>query len=255
MSILLFYALVILAYFFFEHAIAQTVKKYIYEDNLELILKITTDQHLDEFQNLRYKKMSQIVLFGLLFPLLKFNVYFILTIVIASIYSYKLPYLRLNKQYKHNIALLRFSFPVWLRQIQILLYNHNVINAIELTIDNAPHILSDQLESLVKSLKKNPNDLDAFNQFMIEYRILEIDRAMKLLYRAYTVEQDDTRIQLSRMIESTTKWMKQERRKRNEAVLKQYEWLGILPLLSVTVIFMIMMVGLINNLFGKGGGI
>lgn len=252
MLIIFFYGVSILLYWLFEKSVKHFVTSYVYEDNLMTILKQFNDLDFVSFQNKRYGKSSFILMLMMFLPLLKFNIYFALFCVVIALFEYKRPYILLLKQYNKQLSDIRFQFPIWLRQIQILLYNNNVLNAIEISIASAPVIMQDELNVLVEKLRVNPNDYNAFTQFMSNYNIQEIERALKLLYRAYVIEQDDATIQIGRMINSTTKWMRSERKNRQEDSLKLFEWIGIIPLFGVTVVFLIMMASLINNLFGKG---
>ncbi|NLY63261.1 MAG: hypothetical protein GX074_05335 [Erysipelothrix sp.] len=252
MKILFAYALMILIYSFFENSINYIFINYIYESDLKDLLFLLADQDFRQFQESRYKKSSRLLIMLLITPLLDFNLYLISIIIFLSIYEYMRPYLSLKNAYKQRIAELRFQFPIWLRQVQILLYNNNVLNAMDLSLVDAPKVMALDLVILLDSLKTNPNDIGAFSSFMSNYKIQEIERAMKLLYRSYVVDQKDANLQLERMIASTTKWMRDERLERNTNYLSKFEWVGIIPLFGVTIIFLVMMASLINSLFGKG---
>lgn len=252
MLIIFFYGIALLFYWLFEKSVKHFITTYVYEDQLPTILIQFNDLEFKDFQNKRYEKTSLILLLLLLLPLLKFNVYFVLLCLLMSVFEYKRPYVLLLRKYNRQLSEIRFQFPIWLRQIQILLYNNNVLNAIEISIQSAPNIMKNELVELVGKLRLNPNDINAFTSFMSNYNIQEIERALKLLYRAYVIEQDDASIQIGRMINSTTKWMRSERQFRQEDSLKLFEWIGIIPLFGVTIVFLIMMASLISNLFGKG---
>lgn len=75
---------------------------------------------------------------------------------------------------------------------------------------------------------------------------------MKLLYRYQSVGKADAYQQLQRMIETTAKWIRAERKERFDTKLLFYQWWGMLPLLGVTVMFMAVMFQIILDLFGKG---
>lgn len=245
-----FYFIFILAIFLIEKSIQVFIVNYVYENDLVLFLKT---ESIETFQKKRYKKASRIILLLLLFPLLNFNMYYFMIVLVATYFEYKRPYIRLKARFKADLSLVRYQFPIWLRQIQILLYTNNVLNSLQLSMSSAPVIIISDLKHLIETLMKNPNDLHAFTDFMSDYEITEIDRAMKLLYRTYMIEQDDTSKQLNRMIASTTKWIRFERLKRHEDSLKFYEWIGIIPLFGVTIVFLVIMASLLTNLFGKGG--
>lgn len=246
----MFYFIFIILIVLIEKSIRELFINHMFEHDLHIVL---TSESIVTFQNDRYRKSSRVLLLLLLLPILDFNkAYLIIVIVCASI-EYKRPYLVLKKKFDKKLSLVRYQFPIWLRQIQILLYSNNVLNSLRLSLPSAPVIIKKDLILLINTLTNNPNDLAAFVDFMSEYKINEIDRAMKLLYRTYMVEQEDTSKQLNRMITTTTKWIRFERVQSNEENLKFYEWIGIIPLFGVTVVFLVIMASLLTNLFGKGG--
>lgn len=249
MLIYLYYVVFILAVLLFEKSLQSFMIVYAFEDDLKILLK---DKELQSFQESRYKKSSRVLLLLIVLPLMKFNLFYFILVCGVSFFEYKRPYLKLKQEFNQELSLVKYQFPIWLRQIQILLYTNNVLNAMIFSYDSAPSIIKDELQILINSLKENPNDLNAFLYFMSEYKINEIDRAMKLLYRTYIIDQSDTSKQLNRMIASTTKWIRFERLNRHEESIKTYEWIGIIPLLGVTLVFLVIMASLLNNLFGKG---
>ncbi len=249
MIIYLYYFLFIGVIVLFEKSVQNFILEYGYESKLD---KLIDKEAIKTFQLNRYKKVARILLLLLLFPLLNFDIRYFSIVILIAIYEYKRPYLKLKKDFDDNLSTLRYQFPIWLRQIQILLYSNNVLNSLRLSLDQAPEIVKQDLNNLIKKLEDNPNDIDAFTDFMSDFSISEIDRAMKLLYRTYIIDQEDTSKQLNRMIISTTKWIKDERVNRQEALLKTYEWIGIIPLFGVTIVFLVIMASLLTNLLGKG---
>ncbi len=239
--------------FLFEKSIRNFFTTYVYERDLELYLNYKESRDLKEFQEKRYNSSSKILFFIIFFPILKFNRYFLALIIALTAYTYKKPYLKIKKEYTESLALVRYQFPIWLRQIQILLHNNNVINSLIISKEFAPDIIKKDLEELIFILNKSPNNVNAFSAFMDQFNISEINRAMKLLYRCYIVDKNESSKQLNRLIATTTKWIRQERLERQEDRLSFYEWVGIVPLLGVTFIFLLMMASLLANIFGKGG--
>lgn len=157
--------------------------------------------------------------------------------------------------YQEDLNFVKYQFPIWLRQIQILLHNNNVINSLILSLPLAPPIIKNDLKELIETLSISPNNFAAFADFMDSFKISEVNRAMKLLYRCYIVDKDESYKQLNRMIASTTKWIRQERMTRQENKLTYFEWIGIIPLMGVTFVFLVIMASLLTNLFREGVGV
>lgn len=238
--------------FLFEKTISEFFINYVYEKDLETFLTYKEQIDIEVFQENRYVKSSKILFFIIFFPILKFNIYYLFAIISLTYIVYKQAYWKIKKEYQENLALVRYQFPIWLRQIQILLHNNNVINSLIISKDQAPDIIKKDLDKLVNILKESPNNINAFTDFMDQFKITEINRAMKLLYRCYIVDKEESSKQLNRMIVTTTKWIRQERLERQKDSLSFLEWIGIIPLFGVTIIFLVLMASLITNILGKG---
>lgn len=252
MKTYLFYIVVIISVLMFEKSLKYLFITYLYEEDLKLYLSYESDLTLEVFQADRYRRAGQILVTLLVSPLINFNIYFMIGVSLLSVYIYKKPYIKLKRDFERNLSLVRYQFPIYLRQIQILLYSNNVLNALIISKELAPTIIIKELEILIDALVSDPNNIQAFINFMSQYKISEIDRAMKLLYRTYIVDKDESSKQLTRMISSTTKWIRYERVARQDGNIKSLEWIGIIPLFGVTIVFLVIMASLITNLFGKG---
>ncbi len=242
-----------LTLFLFEKTISDFFISYVYEKDCKHYLNFAKCNDLQQFQNNRYIKSSKFLFFIIFWPILKFNYYYLIAIIALTFFVYKQPYWRLKREYKQKLALVRYQFPIWLRQIQILLHNNNVINSLILSQSQAPDIIKADLQKLIDILNKSPNNVLAFGNFMEQFKISEINRAMKLLYRCYVVDKTESSQQLNRMIASTTKWIRYQRIERQNDNLAFFEWIGIVPLFGVTLIFLVLMASLLANMFGRGG--
>ena len=241
-----------LSLFLFEKSISKFFILYVVESDLKKLIIIDEKLNIKDFQQARYNKSAKILFFIVLWPILRFDFYYLILILSLTIFTYKYPYLKLKRSFKKDISLVKYQFPIWLRQIQILLHNNNVINSLIISKPQAPSIIKSELESLIVELEKNPNNVEVFSSFMDKFNISEVNRAMKLLYRCYLVDKKESSKQLNRMIVTTTKWLRRERLSRQEDSLSIYEWIGILPLFGVTIIFLVLLTILITNIFGKG---
>ena len=94
-------------------------------DRLEAVLKIKLDSTwmLSRFHRLKYLRLMMM--------LIALDMRFIYVVLFGLIFVYKSPYLSLKHQAKRHIQLVRYQFPIYLRQLQILLQNNTVVNAVE----------------------------------------------------------------------------------------------------------------------------
>lgn len=174
--------------------------------------------------------------------------------VICSLFVYllKKDYVKKRKRYRKELEQIRFQFPIWLRQIQILLQTNTVASALQLSYRQAPELMKHDLEQFMMELNQDAIALEPYLHFLSRYHLADIERAMKLLFRYQSVGKQDCMQQLNRMIQTTTRWLRKQRQKRNEEEIAMYQWWGMLPLFGVTVVFMAIMFELMIALFGKG---
>lgn len=122
----------------------------------------------------------------------------------------------------------------------------------EISIPMAPLMIRAQLHQLIHQIRQAPQQIDTYTDFLSGYRLMEVTRAMKLLYRYNAVGQADSVRQLNRMITTTGKWLRQQRIQDQESQSVLLQWWGILPLLSVTVVFLVMMMVTITSFMERG---
>lgn len=200
----------------------------------------------------RLKKAKPVLLLITLWPQFDYSVFWLGGVLALFLLMYKKDYLTLKKNQKQKVNQLKFQFPIWLRQLQILIQTNTVVTSLILSCNTAPALIQEDLSILIHEIEEDAIHLTPYMNFLKAYRLSEIERAMKLLYRYNTVGKEDAYVQFNRMIQTTTKWLRSERSSRAESKLMFFQWWGMLPLLGVTVLFMAIMFEIIINLFGEG---
>ena len=188
----------------------------------------------------------------ILWPLAGYSFSYLFVIVVCAITIYFLPLYKRKQEKERSLRELRYEFPIWLRQIQILLQNNNVQHSLEKSFDSSPTIMKRDLEELIESLKRDATNREVYLNFMSDYEIYEISRAMKLLYRYHMVGNSESYHQFHRMLEATGKWLRAERKNRNDAKISMLGWIGIIRMLGCTAMFVVMMFLILTNMM-KGG--
>ncbi len=173
----------------------------------------------------------------------------VMMVTIMGLYIW--PLIKLKQRAASKIALIRYQFPIYLRQLQILLQNNTVVKAVELSIPEAPRYLRKDLKLLHARLIRDPLKLSQYTEFMAYTGIVEIERAMKWLYRFENSGQADAGRQFNRMIASTAKWLRQERQNAKQHRLLLSQWLGMVPLIGVTLVFLSVMMNVLMSLFER----
>ncbi len=222
------------------------------EKDLELLLAITKEATLERFEHHRMKQTMLVLVLLLGWPLYAFQVSYGAAVLFGACLVYKMPYYRVRNKQKRLLSQLRYEFPLWLRQLQVLLQTNTVLTALERSLADAPKILQSSIEVLIAKIELDPIGMQPYLEFMQEFEIYEIQKAMKLLYRYHFVGAEESYRQFHRMIEATAKWLRQGRKDHKAQRILLLEWLGLLPLFGVTLMFLVMMVVVILDMM-KGG--
>ncbi|MDP3306420.1 MAG: hypothetical protein Q8S15_10120 [Erysipelotrichaceae bacterium] len=203
-----------------------------------------------QFNRLKVALRASLILPFLMFVKVSWSMQ--LPFIVLVVLVYRWPYMNLVKRFNGSIQHLRYEFPIWLRQLQILLQSNTVAVSMEISIPMAPLMIRAQLHQLIHQIRQAPQQIDTYTDFLSGYRLMEVTRAMKLLYRYNAVGQADSVRQLNRMITTTGKWLRQQRIQDQESQSVLLQWWGILPLLSVTVVFLVMMMVTITSFMERG---
>ncbi len=200
----------------------------------------------------RYKTLIITISLLIFYPITSFNNLLLMTILLTIIIIYKQDYWKMKAKLNKEVKMIRFEFPIWLRQVQVLMQINTVAKALEISLEKAPIIIKKDLELMVKNLKENPNSIDCYTNFLSSYPLKDITRIMKMLYRYSIVGQKDAYKQLNRQIMTSNKMLRQERNDLYDSNLSVYQWWGIVPLFGVTVLFLIIMISYLLEMM-KGG--
>ncbi len=171
---------------------------------------------------------------------------------LACLLAYFLPILILERKARIKIKSIRYHFPIYLRQIQVLLQNNTVVKSIELSLEYVPDILRDDIVKLNDKLRLEPNNMSHYVNCMKQYNLVEIQRSMKWLYRYQNFGYVDAYSQFNRMLISTSKWLRQSRIENKNDSIQVYQWMGMLPLIGVTFVFISAMMSVVISLFERG---
>lgn len=211
------------------------------EEDIEKLVMMTQSISYQKFATQRIYKCMVACLLIVIAILFDYDLAMISGSSLLVFVVYKQPYWRMKLKLKEYRKKLSEQFPVWLRQLQILLQHNTVMVALELSIPHSPLLIRGHLNELVGKLRENPRKLSVYNEFLADYQCVEIVRAMKLLYRYNTVGQQDAMHQLNRMISTTGRWLKESRNEKMKSSDSLSQWWAMAPLVAVTGVFIVMM--------------
>ena len=245
MTILLI--ITILFLFIFQNIIDPYLIQFINDQEISVFI-----ENSNEVLIKRLRK-SKVVLILLIFWQF-FDYSFIYLFVIFGLFLFMLKKddIKIKNQLIKEKNLLKFQFPIWLRQLQILLQTNTVSQSLSLSYEYAPRLIKKELKHFIQEIENDALNISPYLNFLKFYRLNEIERAMKLLYRYNTVGKDDAYVQFNRMIQTTTKWLRNERTEHHRNSLALYEWISMIPLVGVTVLFIAIMCEVIINMFSNG---
>ena len=223
---------------------------------LFIVINPYIDRLLEKLLNIQQKKSFKnakaSLLLIALWPYFNYSLLYLIALLICFVFMLKIDELQAMSLEKAKIKQIKYQFPIWLRQIQLLLQNNTVLVALELSSKNAPPLIQEDLNQLIQQIQEDAIHIQPYLSFLNQYHLLEVERAMKLLFRYNTVGKDGSEKQLNRMIQTTTKWLRNERKDHNNAKLTRYSFISLLPLVAVTFLFMVIMFEIITRLFQQG---
>lgn len=215
------------------------------------LLRILNQEELHVFTIRRITKGLIIVGVGIMAFIVNQPMVVWIGLCLLAVIIVKWPELRLKTKYRKQCNQLKVEFPIWLRQLQILLQHNTVVQSLKLSYSHAPQLFKIALNDLVVELEKTPQELTLYTSFLDEYQSIEVQRAMKLLYRYNAIGSEDATRQLSRLIQATTKWLRDQRASTQSTTISIVGWWGMLPLIGVSGLFLIMMVQTVMSILER----
>ena len=103
---------------------------------------------------------------------------------------------------KNLLKEIRSAFPVWLVDLVLLLQTENVQNAIQKSREQAPRVLSMDLERLEDELVMNPESSGPYHKFLKEFELPQVRTAMSMLYALSMGTAKDGGTQLMELVNS-----------------------------------------------------
>jgi hypothetical protein len=220
----------------------KTLQKLFLEKETPKLLHILDRGDVEVFSKQRIHRGLWVIGLAILSYLLNQSMVTWMSLICCAVGVIKWPEVTLRRIYQRRLNQLKIEFPIWLRQLQILLQHNTVLQSLRLSQSHAPILFKVALKELVIQLEETPQDLSLYTAFLNEYQSIEVQRAMKLLYRYNAIGSDDSTRQLSRLILATTKWLRDQRSSIHSTTLSLTGWWGMLPLLGVSGLFLVMMI-------------
>lgn len=250
MEALILHWVILLIWIALDPAIEPWVSR-LTDSQIEHFFWITQQENPVLWQKRRYNQSHRLRWIWMAITVVRSDALIDVLFLILIVLAYLWPWFRLRSLVTKQSDLIRYQFPIYLRQLEILLQNNTVVKAIELSIPQAPPYLRKELQALHARLLSEPGKLASYTGFMARLNQPEIERAMKWLYRYENTGQKDAVRQFNRMIASTSKWLRQERQYAKQKRLMVSQWLGMVPLIGVTLVFLSAMMSVLMTMFER----
>lgn len=124
------------------------------------------------------------------------------------------------------------AFPEWLMQVSLLLQTENVQVAIMKSYEYAPKIMKPALRELIGQLKKEPDSIGPYLNFLSEYPLPEVKSSMKMLYSLSMGTGGNSSEQISDLIKRNQTMTDKNERDRNKDRLSGMYALFLAPQLT-----------------------
>lgn len=141
-------------------------------------------------------------------------------------------------------------FPGWLMEMALLLQGNNVQVSIEKTIDHAPAVLRSDLQKLSDRLKRTPDAIEPYLEFLGMFELSAVLSSMKMLYAISESGNGDAQSQIRILVQRNSKMMDKAEKLSNEKSLAGINGIFYLPQVTVSfqtmvnmVVFMLMFLG------------
>lgn len=146
------------------------------------------------------------------------------------------------------------AFPDWMLGIALQLQTENVQVAIEKSIDNAPYVLEEELELLVRNIERDPLGIWPYLNFYDELGLQELNSAMKMLYVMNQYGEEEMGQQIQTLVERNTVMQDASEKLKLEDYLSGMGVVILLPMLLGSGKMVIDMMLLVSELLSSTKG-
>lgn len=122
------------------------------------------------------------------------------------------------------------GFPEWIRDVALNLQFHTVQISIEKTLETAPKVLQEPIRQLIDEMEEEPSGLDPYYNFLKEFKMLEINSVMKMLYSMTETGYEETDQNINAIISRNYKLIDKSEKIRNKISLESFALTSYIPL-------------------------
>ena len=137
---------------------------------------------------------------------------------------------------------LMLEFPVWLRGIALNLHDMTVVNAIMESKKTCSYGMAKEIDKFFEIYNENPTSIRAFNEFLADYQIEDVQATMKVLFTVQSMSREQIQTQTAMLINRNQELLTKTETIKNKDSLGYAEMLGYLPMILLTIQLLMSMV-------------
>lgn len=238
----------------FKKANKELSKSWIEREEMDEKKILRYYQSVTEYDEKKERKKSMRLaapFFIAAIPILIFGkAYFAFAATAAGVFMLNQHKLGYRTAYDVIVREINQEFPGWLMNMALLLQANNVQVSISKTIPYAPAVLRKDLQQMVEGLKKTPDSIEPYMEFLSMFKLSSVQSAMKMLYAISESGTGDAQSQITVLVQRNSKLMDKAEKLLNEKSLTGMNGIFYLPQVTVSfqtivnmVVFMLVFLG------------
>lgn len=165
-------------------------------------------------------------------------------ILISIIILLNIKRIKLSTNKKRLSNYFKVEFPLWIRDISLLIGNYTVLNAIKETVNYYKDPLKNEIKKFINEALLNPLSIKPYNNFLEEYTLESVKSNMRILYSLNGTDNENVKERLSLLSDRNQELLAKSENIKNKNSMFLIEMLGFLPtilFLGQTIISMAIM--------------
>lgn len=214
------------------------------ESDYEFLLKARYggDVDVNEMYNKRIRNALIVLGISLFILIADLSYLTIIFAVVIAILVFKLPYMDLKNYRKKHMHEIDVQLPYYLKNLEILIQHYTVPVAIGKSVETAPPIFKEGLQTLIDSINAGDSSVEPYMQFARDYPVRDSMRMMRLLYRLSLGKQERKQEQLMTFSKTISNLQQKARETKYKERLEKMESKTMTMLVTTGVGVMVLMV-------------
>ncbi len=155
--------------------------------------------------------------------------------VMDSIKRNKKSSLKYKAAFARCVKEIKLEFPEWIRGIVVEKSHNTVQMCLQNSYSSSPIILKKAIYELLKGIEEDSEAIEPYDAFLKEFDIAEVTSAMKLLYSISELGNEESKEQLTTLMERNYMLLDNATKGANESVISSLKQIIAFPLYFATV--------------------